>query len=153
MIMASETYDYESFDNTDHTMKQIADAIRHKGYGKDVREAIAQGMESYDRTSGELFKRMNKVEEKTDQEIEARKKGDDAEKAARQSADDSLEKRIKKLEDNSATHDEVEAAKSYMDHKAERVAWGSDGSTFTTMLTRALEDVQMQELIKNIIKG
>lgn len=77
MIMASETYDYESFDNTDHTMKQIADAIRHKGYGKDVREAIAQGMESYDRTSGELFKCMNKVEEKTDQEIEDRKKGDD----------------------------------------------------------------------------
>lgn len=75
--MASETYDYESFDNTDHTMKQIADAIRHKGYGKDVREAIAQGMESYDRTSGELFKCMNKVEEKTDQEIEDRKKGDD----------------------------------------------------------------------------
>ncbi len=86
-------------------------------------------------------------------EVADRKKGDDAEKAARQSADDGLEKRIKKLEDNSATHDEVEAAKSYMDHKAERVAWGSDGSTFTTMLTRALEDVQMQELIKNIIKG
>lgn len=73
--------------------------------------------------------------------------------AARQDADDSLEKRIKKLEDNSATRDEVEAAKSYMDHKAERVSWGSDGSTFTTMLTRALEDTQMQELIKNIIKG
>ena len=48
MIMASETYDYESFDNTDHTMKQIADAIRHKGYGKDVREAIAQGFEKID---------------------------------------------------------------------------------------------------------
>jgi hypothetical protein len=46
--MASETYDYESFDNTDHTMKQIADAIRHKGYGKDVREAIAQGFEKID---------------------------------------------------------------------------------------------------------
>lgn len=153
MIMANETYDYESFDNTDHTMKQIADAIRHKGYGKDVREAIAQGMESYDRTSGELFKRMNKVEEKTDQEIEARKEGDDAEKAARQDTDDDLEKRIKKLEDNSATHSEVKAAKSYMDHKAERVSWGSDGSTFTTMLTIALEDTQMQELIKNIIKG
>lgn len=43
--MASETYDYEPLDNTDHTMKQIADAIRHKGYGKDVREAIAQGFE------------------------------------------------------------------------------------------------------------
>lgn len=86
-------------------------------------------------------------------EVSDRKKGDDTEKAARQSADDGLEKRIKKLEDNSATHDEVETAKSYMDHKAERVSWGSDGSTFTTMLTRALEDTQMQELIKNIIKG
>lgn len=48
MIVANETYDYESFDNTDHTMKQIADAIRHKGYGKDVREAIAQGFERID---------------------------------------------------------------------------------------------------------
>lgn len=46
--MASEAYDYEPFDNTDHTMKQIADAIRHKGYGKDVREAIAQGFEKID---------------------------------------------------------------------------------------------------------
>lgn len=46
--MASETYDYEPFDNTDHTMKQIADAIRRKGYGKDVREAIAQGFEKID---------------------------------------------------------------------------------------------------------
>ena len=151
--MASETYDYESFDNTDHTMKQIADAIRHKGYGKDVREAIAQGMESYDRTSGELFKRMNKVEEKTDQEIEARDKGDDDEKTARQIADDGLEKRIKKLEDNSATHDEVKEAKSYMDHKAERVSWGSDGPTFVTMLTEALKDTQMRDLIKSIVEG
>lgn len=93
--MASETYDYESFDNTDHTMKQIADAIRHKGYGKDVREAIAQGMESYDRTSGELFKRMNKVEEKTDQEIEAREKGD----GNLQGQIDKLQERCQKLEE------------------------------------------------------
>lgn len=141
MIMASETYDYESFDNTDHTMKQIADAIRHKGYGKDVREAIAQGMESYDRTSGELFKRMNKVEEKTDQEIEARKKGDDAEKSARQSADDDFEKRIKKLEDNSATHDEVTAARDFMNDKAERVVLGTDLST----VKRAVEMILKNE--------
>ncbi|MFR0495141.1 hypothetical protein ACLUX6_00285 [Limosilactobacillus reuteri subsp. suis] len=93
--MASETYDYEPFDNTDHTMKQIADAIRHKGYGKDVREAIAQGMESYDRTSGELFKRMNKVEEKTDQEIEAREKGD----GNLQGQIDKLQERCQKLEE------------------------------------------------------
>lgn len=139
--MASETYDYESFDNTDHTMKQIADAIRHKGYGKDVREAIAQGMESYDRTSGELFKRMNKVEEKTDQEIEARKKGDDAEKSARQSADDDFEKRIKKLEDNSATHDEVTEAREFMNDKAERVVLGTDLST----VKRAVEMILKNE--------
>lgn len=105
----------------------------------------------------ENFKAIEQEDKNDDQalsdEVIDRKKGDDAEKAARQSADDDFEKRIKKLEDNSATHDEVEAAKSYMDHKAERVAWGSDGSTFTTMLTRALEDTQMQELIKNIIKG
>ena len=105
----------------------------------------------------ENFKAIEQEDKNDDQalsdEIADRKKGDDTERAARQDADDDLEKRIKKLEDNSATHDEVETAKSYMDHKAERVAWGSDGSTFTTMLTRALEDTQMQELIKNIIKG
>lgn len=49
MIVASETYDYEPFDKTEHSMKQIADAIRHKGYGKDVREAIAQGFEYLDK--------------------------------------------------------------------------------------------------------
>ncbi len=105
----------------------------------------------------ENFKAIEQEDKDDDQalsdEVADRKKGDDDEKAARQSADDGLEKRIKKLEDNSATHDEVETARSYMDHKAERVSWGSDGSTFTTMLTRALEDTQMQELIKNIIKG
>lgn len=106
--MASETYDYESFDNTDHTMKQIADAIRHKGYGKDVREAIAQGMESYDRTSGELFKRMNKVEEKTDQEIEARKKGD----GNLQEQISELQERCQKLEQEKATKDDLETVKS-----------------------------------------
>ena len=49
MIVASETYDYEPFNKTEHSMKQIADAIRHMGYGKDVREAIAQGFENLDK--------------------------------------------------------------------------------------------------------
>lgn len=138
--MASETYDYESFDNTDHTMKQIADAIRHKGYGKDVREAIAQGMESYDRTSGELFKRMNKVEEKTDQEIEAREKGDDDEKAARQSADDDLEERIKKLEDNSATHDEVKQVSQEWNNRASHIARGTDIETTKAVVEQILQE-------------
>ena len=125
--MASETYDYESFDNTDHTMKQIADAIRHKGYGKDVREAIAQGMESYDRTSGELFKRMNKVEEKTDQEIEARKKGD----GNLQGQIDDLQERCQKLEDQVK-----QLRKDNDDHeerlkKIERLLFGSETITVT----------------------
>ena len=47
--MANETYDYEPFSETDHSMKEIADAIRHKGYGKDVREAIAQGFETIEK--------------------------------------------------------------------------------------------------------
>ena len=127
MIVASEAYDYEPFDNTDHTMKQIADAIRHKGYGKDVREAIAQGMESYDRTSGELFKRMNKVEEKTDQEIEDRKKGD----GNLQGQIDKLQERCQKLEDQVK-----QLQKDNDDHeerlkRIERLLFGSETITVT----------------------
>lgn len=43
--MAVSYRDDTPFDDSDHTMKQIAEAIRHKKYGKDVREAIAQGFE------------------------------------------------------------------------------------------------------------
>ncbi len=64
MIVASEAYDYEPFDNTDHTMKQIADAIRHKGYGKDVREAIAQGFENLDKHLSSIEEELNQQEKK-----------------------------------------------------------------------------------------
>lgn len=64
MIVESETYDYEPFDKTEHSMKQIADAIRHKGYGKDVREAIAQGFENLDKHLGNIEKELKKQEEK-----------------------------------------------------------------------------------------
>ena len=101
----------------------------------------------------ENFKAIEQEDKDDDQalsdEIADRKKGD----GNLQGQIDKLQERCQKLEDDKATHDEVKAAKSYMDHKAERVAWGSDGSTFITMLTRALEDTQMQELIKSIIKG
>lgn len=63
MIVASETYDYEPFDNTEHSMKQIADAIRHKGYGKDVREAIAQGFENLDKRFDEIEEKMNEQQD------------------------------------------------------------------------------------------
>ncbi|WP_187402862.1 hypothetical protein [Limosilactobacillus reuteri] len=125
--MASETYDYEPFDNTDHTMKQIADAIRHKGYGKDVREAIAQGMESYDRTSGELFKCMNKVEEKTDQEIEDRKKGDGNLKGQINNLQErcqKLEDQVKQLQKNNDDHEERLK-------KIEQLLFGSETITVT----------------------
>lgn len=49
---------------TTYDMKSIADTIRKAQYGKDVREAIAQGMEAYDEASGKLFDRMQKIEEK-----------------------------------------------------------------------------------------
>lgn len=127
MIVASETYDYEPFDNTDHTMKQIADAIRHKGYGKDVREAIAQGMESYDRTSGELFKRMNKVEEKTDQEIKDRKKGDgnlQGQINNLQERCQKLEDQVKQLQKNNDNHEERLK-------KIEQLLFGSETITVT----------------------
>lgn len=74
-------------------------------------------------------------------EIEAREKGDNAEKEERQSADSDLEKRIKSLEDNSATHDEVKEAKEFMNSKAEGVVMGTDLST----VRRAVELILKQE--------
>lgn len=76
-----------------------------------------------------------------DAEKAARQSADDAEKAARQSADDELEKRIKKLEDNSATHDEVTEAREFMNDKAERVVLGTDLST----VKRAVEMILKNE--------
>lgn len=77
--------------------------------------------------------------------IEQEDKEDDQalsdEVAARQSADDSLEKRIKKLEDNSATHDEVKATRDFMNDKAERVVLGTDLST----VKRAVEMILKNE--------
>lgn len=76
-----------------------------------------------------------------DAEKAARQSADDAEKAARQSADDDFEKRIKKLEDNSATHDEVTEAREFMNDKAERVVLGTDLST----VKRAVEMILKNE--------
>lgn len=53
--MATDYRDDTAFTDTDHTMAQIAEAIRHKKYGKDVREAIAQGFEL-------MYKKINEIE-------------------------------------------------------------------------------------------
>ena len=93
----------------------------------------------------ENFKAIEQEDKDDDQalsdEVTDRKKGDDAEKAARQSVDDDLEKRIKKLEDNSATHDEVTEAREFMNDKAERVVLGTDLST----VKRAVEMILKNE--------
>ncbi|PWT35191.1 hypothetical protein DKZ22_12205 [Limosilactobacillus reuteri] len=93
----------------------------------------------------ENFKAIEQEDHDDDQalsdEVADRKKGDDAEKAARQSADDEFEKRIKKLEDNSATHDEVTEAREFMNDKAERVVLGTDLST----VKRAVEMILKNE--------
>ncbi|WP_438768788.1 hypothetical protein ACSX1G_07165 [Limosilactobacillus reuteri] len=93
----------------------------------------------------EDFKAIEQEDHNDDQalsdEVTDRKKGDDAEKSARQSADDGLEKRIKKLEDNSATHDEVTEAREFMNDKAERVVLGTDLST----VKRAVEMILKNE--------
>lgn len=78
-----------------------------------------------------------------DAEKAARQSADDAEKAARQSADDGLEKRIKKLEDNSATHDEVEAAKDEWKNKIEHVALGTDYETIEQAVMQILKEKGM----------
>ena len=63
-MVASETYDYEPFSEIDHSMKEIADAIRHKGYGKDVREAIAQGFENLDKHLSNVEKELKQQDKK-----------------------------------------------------------------------------------------
>lgn len=102
MIVASETYDYEPFSNTEHSMKQIADAIRHKGYGKDVREAIAQGIGQFDQVKGEVFRRVKAVE---DDNIALNQRVDNlgadlsAEAKTRAETDKELDGKIKQSED------------------------------------------------------
>lgn len=89
---------------TTYNMKSIADTIRKAQYGKDVREAIAQGMEAYDEASGKLFDRMQKAEEKnSDLEEQIGKLKDRCQKLESQveqllkDADDH-EKRLQKIE-------------------------------------------------------
>ena len=75
-----------------------------------------------------------------DAEKAARKKGDDTEKAARQSADDGLKERIKKLEDNSATHDEVKQVSQEWNNRASHIARGTDIETTKAVVEQILQE-------------
>ena len=78
-----------------------------------------------------------------DAEKAARQSADDAEKAARQSADDDLEKRIKKLEDNSATHDEVKQVSQEWNNRASHIARGTDIETTKAVVEQILQEKGM----------
>ena len=60
--------------------------------------------------------------------------------AARQSADDDLEKRIKKLEDNSATHDEVKQVSQEWNNRASHIARGTDIATTKAVVEQILQE-------------
>ncbi len=110
--------------------------------GKLFREQMVENFEAIEQAINDLDKKVNN-------EVRDRDSADNK----LSGRIDSVNDRCRKIEQTRATRDEVEEAKSYMDHKAERVSWGSDGSTFVTMLTEALKDTQMKDLIKSIIKG
>ena len=63
--------------------------------------------------------------------------------AARQDADDSLEKRIKKLEDNSATHDEVNKISQEWHDRASYIARGTDIPTTRAVVEQILHEKGM----------
>lgn len=79
--------------------------------------------------------------------IEQEDKDDDQalsdEVAARQSADDDLEKRIKKLEDNSATHDEVKQVSQEWHDRASYIARGTDIPTTRAVVEQILHEKGM----------
>src|SRR5699024_2360628 len=78
-------------------------------------------------TSGELFKRMNKVEEKTDQEIEAREKGD----GNLQKQIDDLQERCQKLEDQVKQLQKDNDNHEEQLKRIERLLFGSETITVT----------------------
>lgn len=67
---------------------------------------------------------------------------------ARQSADDDLEKRIKKLEDNSATHDEVKQVSQEWNKRASHIARGTDIATTRAVVMQILAEIGQVDLSK-----
>lgn len=113
--------------------------------GQEMRNQMIENFEAIEQEDHDddqaLSDEVADRKEGDDAEKASRQSADDAEKAARQDADDGLEKRIKKLEDNSATHDDVTAARDFMNDKAERVVLGTDLST----VKRAVEMILKNE--------
>ena len=92
---------------------------------------------------GQLTENFKAIEQALSDEVADRKEGDDTEKAARQSADDDLEKRIKKLEDNSATHDEVKQVSQEWHDRTSHIARGTDIPTTRAVVEQILPEKGM----------
>lgn len=109
---------------TTDDMKSIAETIRKAQYGKDVREAIAQGFE------------------KIDSDINSHKPPfvttDDLEELNYRI--DKLNERLDDLDETKATHDEVQAAKDEWKKKIEHVALGTDYETVEQAVMQILKE-------------
>lgn len=68
--------------------------------------------------------------------------------AARQAADDGLEKRIEKLEQTSATHDEVKQVSQEWNKRASHIARGTDIPTTRAVVLRILAEIGQVDLSK-----
>lgn len=89
---------------------------------------------------GQLTEDFKAIEQALSDEVTDRKKGDDTEKSARQAADDGLEKRIKKLEQTSATHDEVRQVSQEWNKRASHIARGTDIATTKAVVEQILQE-------------
>lgn len=92
---------------------------------------------------GQLTEDFKAIEQALSDEVTDRKEGDDTEKSARQDADDSLEKRIKKLEDNSATHEEVTQVSQKWHDRTSHIARGTDIATTRAVVEQILHEKGM----------
>lgn len=124
-------YDTTPFQSTT-SMAELADAIRNKAYGKDVREPIAQGFEQFDTVKGTVFVRLEAVEELV-RGYEERIKQD--EERIKQD-----EEQIKQLQADLKTKvnkQYVDDAVAEMKHRAEEVSLGVHQPT----IERAVEAI------------
>ena len=68
---------------------------------------------------------------------------------ARQSTDDDLEKRIKKLEQTSATHDEVKQVSQEWNKRASHIARGTDIPTTRAVVMQILDEIGKKKLTQS----
>lgn len=94
---------------------------------------------------GQLTEDFKAIEQALSDEVTDRKEGDDTEKSARQATDDGLEKRIKKLEQTSATHDEVTQVSQEWHDRTSHIARGTDIATTRAVVMQILDEIGIEK--------